>query len=127
MKGSLCGFAALWMMAAGAEGAQVLTNGDFETGDLTGWTVSTLGTFGNLQVVSGTAASLSGNTTFGPADGTFYALSDQTGQGTYVLRQNFTVAAGASSVILAFQLFANNYAPSTIVDPIGLDHTGPAN
>ena len=110
------------------QAADLLTNGGFETGDFTGWTANTkTGSNGDLSVQSLMTGPHSGLSNAGPSAGQFFALSDQTNPGTYALTQAFTVASGTTSVIFKFDLFANNYANSTIVDPIGLDHTGPAN
>src|SRR5262249_26210400 len=69
----------------------------------------------------------SSHPTVGPASGPFYAVSDQQGPGTHALIQNFTVPGAASSVVLTFQMFVNQYATGTIVGPQGLDYTGGAN
>jgi len=111
----------------------LLTNGDFETGDFTGWTVTDLaggsgswliGTPGAVTPISGFPTSASG----GSAHGSSYAVTDQTGPGTHSLIQSFTVAPGATSVILTFDMFVNDTSGvGPIVDSAGLDHTGDAN
>jgi hypothetical protein len=112
--------------------AQLITNGDFETGTFAGWT--TLARPGSSRPsyfidAPGTTSPVSGFATAPNAlGGAFYAVTDQTGPGTYVLLQNFTVDAGSPSVILSFQMFANdrsNVGP--IVNPAGLTHTAGAN
>ncbi|MDQ3252867.1 MAG: PA14 domain-containing protein, partial [Acidobacteriota bacterium] len=104
-------------------GGLLTVNGGFETGDFTGWTTPVItGGSGSFLVRSGTALPLSGLTTVGPRSGTFYAVNDQTGPGTHALLQTFTVPAGVSAMTLSFDMFANNYGSSTIVNPIGLDH-----
>jgi hypothetical protein len=106
-----------------------LTNGGFETGTFAGWTVTNqAGSFpgSNFFVSRVTTTPQSGSTTVGPATGTFYAVSDGLGPGTHVLIQTFTVPGPASSVVVSFDLFANNYG-DTIVNPIGLDFTDGAN
>ena len=111
-----------------AYGAQLLTNGTFETGTLTGWTVANqTGSFAgsNFFAISGTTTPQSASSTVGPASGSFYAVSDQQGSGTHVLLQTFVVPA-ASSVELSFSMFANSYGGS-FVNPIGLDFTDGAN
>jgi hypothetical protein len=114
--------------ACQAQATELITNGGFETGDFTAWGVTVLpSSNGNLTVESGSAGPLSALVNAGPSAGSFFALTDQSGPGTYVLTQGFSVAPGTTAVTLKFDLFANNYAGSTIVDPIGLDHTGPAN
>jgi hypothetical protein len=117
------------IQTAGA--VELLANGDFETGTFAGWTVADLaggtGTFfistpGALAPSSGSLTSAAG----GSPHGSFYAVSDQTGPGTHALLQSFTVAPG-STVILSFDMFANDWDSGPIVDPIGLDHSGPPN
>jgi hypothetical protein len=101
----------------------LLTNGGFETGNLSGWTVTgQAGSFpgSNFFAVSGTNTPQSGLTTVGPASGTFYAVSDSRGAEAHALIQGFTVPSPASSVILSFSLFVNSYGGDT-VNPIGLD------
>jgi len=108
-----------------AKADQLIVNGGFETGTFAGWTVANrAGSFpgSSFYVIAGTVLPQSGMTTVGPASGTFYAVTDQVGAGTHSLLQTFVVAPGSGSVILSFDLFANNYA-TTIVNPIGLDHS----
>lgn len=104
-------------------GSQLITNGGFETGSLSGWTVvSQAGSTGNFFVLSGTTAPLSGLATVGPAGGSFYAVSDETGPSALVLLQPFTVSVPVSSVVLSFSMFANSYNGISI-NPGGLDYT----
>jgi hypothetical protein len=108
----------------------LLTNGNFETGTFAGWTSTDLaGGAGNWGVdTPGTTTDISGSATSalgGGAHGSFYAVSDQTGPGTHALAQAFTVAAGATSVVLAFDMFVNNYDGGPFCAP-GLNHTGSA-
>jgi hypothetical protein len=106
----------------------LLTNGGFEAG-LTGWTVTDLaGGSGSWFANAGTSTPISGNTTVGPAGGVLYAVTDQGGPGTHALTQSFTVPIGSTLVVLGFDMFANDQSGvGPIIDPIGLDHTGPAN
>ena len=102
---------------------QLITNGGFETGDFTGWSANTeAGSDGTLSVSSSTIAPNSDSSTAGPASGTYYALTDQTGPGAYALTQSFTVTPGATSVMVSFDLFANDYAGAVDTGP--LDYTG---
>ena len=112
-----------------AYGGQLLVNGGFETGNLSGWTVANQsGSFpgSNFFAVSGTTTPQSGLSTVGPASGSFYAVSDGQGIGTHALLQAFTVPGPASSIVFSFSLFANSYG-GTFVNPIGLDFTDGAN
>jgi PEP-CTERM motif len=120
------GFLALGLTAPWAVAVELLTNGNFETGTLAGWAVTDQagGTGSWFNSVPSTATPISGNATasnlFG---GSFYAVSDQTGPGAHALTQSFVVAPGATSVFLSFQMFVNNWNPTTIIDPVGLDFT----
>jgi len=71
-----------------------LTNGSFETGDLTGWLASP----SSLVSVVGSAAGLGfqANTTWLPTDGNYFAyLQTGGGMGVYtVMTQSFTAQAG---------------------------------
>jgi len=112
-----------------AHAGQLIVNGGFETGTLSGWTVaSQSGSFpgSNFFALSGTITPQSGSSTVGPASGSFYAVSDGNGPGTHALLQTFTVPGPASSVVLSFSLFANSYG-GNFVNPIGLDFTDGAN
>jgi hypothetical protein len=113
------------MAASGAQATQLLTNGDFETGNFSGWTVTDLagssGSWfidapGSTTPVSGFATAANGT------GGSFYAVTDQTGPGTHALTQSFTVAPGASSVFFSFQMFANDQSGTApIINAAGLD------
>lgn len=101
---------------------QLLTNGGFETGNFTGWTLTDLNTSGN------TGAFLIGNnipdTNLTPASpstpleefpsvgartGNYYAVTDATGAGAHALLQNFTVSAFSKSLTLSFDMFVNDW------------------
>jgi hypothetical protein len=91
-----------------ARAGELIVNGGFETGNLSGWTeLDQTGGSGSWFVNSSTTSPLSGFLTPGPASGSLYALTDQTGPGSHVLIQAFTVAAG-STVTLSFDMFSNN-------------------
>jgi hypothetical protein len=127
----LCSAAAMVLSfgMAHAVPVQLLTNGGFETGTYAGWTTaSQAGSSGNLFIdTPGTTAPASGiATAANGAGGAFYSVTDQTGPGAYSLRQTFTVAPGASSVLLNFQMFVNSYGGGPIFGN-GLDYTGVAN
>ena len=112
-----------------ANANQLIVNGGFETGNLSGWTLANqAGSFpgSNFFIVSGTATPQSASTTVGPASGSFYAVSDALGPGAHALFQSFTVSGPASSVILSFSLFVNSYG-GNFVNPSGLDFTVLAN
>ncbi|MEG3438229.1 PEP-CTERM sorting domain-containing protein [Pannus brasiliensis CCIBt3594] len=108
-----------------AQAVELITNGGFETGNFTGWTVSRQPGSNSPQgffAASGNTTPLSGFLTVGPAGGSFYAVSDQTGPGAYSLTQTFTVPGAASSVVLSFRQFVNDWSGvGPIVNPAGLD------
>jgi hypothetical protein len=110
-----------------ANAGQLLVNGDFETGDFSGWTVTDQADGSGSWYISspGAVSPISGYATAAnPAGGSSYAVTDQTGPGAHVLTQSFTVAPGTSSVVFSFQMFANDQSGAgPVVDPSGLDFT----
>ena len=77
-------------LARPAAALELLTNGGFETGDSTGWTVTDLppGTINSFFVDGNPLFTpLSSSGTVGPKSGAFYAVSDQTGEGTHAVAQ----------------------------------------
>jgi len=114
------------MTAGSVQATELLTNGNFETGSFAGWTVTDLagGTGSWFIDTPGTTSPVSTFATAANATGgSFYAVTDQTGPGTHALAQSFTIAAGASSVIFSFQMFANDQSGVPGVNAAGLDHT----
>jgi hypothetical protein len=104
--------------------ANLLANGGFETGDLTGWTmVDAPLSAGIFEVVD--MASV-GVTLAGPSEGTYYAVTDQGDPSTTALLQGFTVPVGDDDVRLSFDMFVfdENNGP---IDAGVLDHTGETN
>jgi hypothetical protein len=101
--------------AMSANSTELLTNGDFETGTFAGWNSNVqAGSSGNLFIVPNTAGSAPLSGYAHQANGTggnYFAMTDQSGPGSYSLTQSF-VADGVSSIIASFQLFANNQAGS---------------
>jgi hypothetical protein len=118
-------------LARPAPAVELITNGNFETGALGPWVVSDLATGTGSWFIDDNlnlTTPISASATVGPAAGTFYAVSDQPGLGTHSLTQTFVVAGPAQSVTLSFDMFVNDWSSTgPIVDPIGLDHRGPAN
>jgi hypothetical protein len=109
---------------------ELLTNGNFATGTLEGWNVDNqAGGSGTFVVISGTVTPIGGQVTVGPPpDSKFYAVSDQTGPGAHALSQLFTVPAGATSAILSFDMFVNDWSGfGPLVNPAGLDYTAVPN
>jgi len=131
----ICLLSALLMLGSlatvNAAPTELITNGGFEAGVFTGWTVTdqaggsgswfvdTLGTTTPLSVFSTLAAG---------GAGTFYAVSDQGGPGTHSLIQPFTVPWPALSATLSFDMFVNDQSGvGPFINPAGLDYTATPN
>jgi hypothetical protein len=92
---------------------QLISNSGFETG-VTGWTVtSSAGSGGSWIADAHPFTPLTGNPTDGPSSGTGYAVTDQFGPGVNALSQDYTVPGGTTSLTLTFDMFINDWAPST--------------
>ncbi len=120
--------AAAMALATGAHATQLLTNGDFETGDLSGWTVvDQAGGSGSVYIaLNGGGSPLNGFSTPTLAGGgTYNAQTDQFGPGSHQLEQSFTAVAGRTYVI-SFDRFGNDYSGASPVGT-GLDYTNVPN
>lgn len=108
----------------GVHAGELITNGGFETGDFTGWSVHEAGSTGALSVESGLVAPNSLKPTAGPASGIYYALMDEPFAGANVLIQTFTTGP-VQSAVLSFNMFVNDHNPSgeVLIHPTGLDAT----
>lgn len=94
-----------------AANAASVINGGFETGDFSGWTtVSQSNSLGNLFNTAGNSSPRSGFSIPTASEGTRYAVTDQTGLGSYVLFQDITLEAGSQHQ-LSFDWFAQSSAP----------------
>ena len=99
--------------AASAAPSQLISNGNFATGDLTGWSVNT--TFGfanNFYVVpNGSPAPVSGwPIPPDPSGAAYFAVSDQNGVGGEELIQGFTVS-NHTTLTLSFDWYNMSYYP----------------
>jgi hypothetical protein len=96
-----------------AHADSLIINGNFETGTFAGWTTNVQsGSSGNLSIAqnNGGSSPISGHLyALNPSGGNSFAITDQTGPGSYSLIQSFTVAPGTTNVTVSFDLFANNY------------------
>lgn len=114
---------AVALLAGSRFASASLVNGDFETGDFSGWTVTDqTGGNGTWFISSpGAVTPLSGfNTAPNASGGNFYAVTDQGGPGAHALTQSFV--ADSSSITVSFDMFVNDQSGSGgIVDPAGLD------
>jgi hypothetical protein len=100
-------------LATPAFANNLLVNGGFETGDFIGWSANVeSSSSGDLFVVpnnGGTTPDSSHSYAVNPLGGDFFALSDQTGPGSYALTQSFTLSS-PETVHVSFDLFVNNWA-----------------
>src|SRR5512133_1941370 len=116
---------AAFVLATGAAAATV-TNGNFETGDFTGWTVWNADSgFGNWYVYSGTVSPESGSPILAPPEGTFGAVTDQVGAGTHILYQDVALEPSETHT-LSFTLYYENQA-GVFFSPDTLDYAGEPN
>ena len=109
---------------------ELITNGGFETGVFTGWTVTDqAGGSGTWSVdLLGTTTPISGQLTLAAGGaGTFYAVSDQGGAGTHALTQAFSVPWPALSATLSFDMFVNDWDTGPVINPAGLNYAAGPN
>jgi hypothetical protein len=103
--------------------ADLITNGGFETGTFSPWTVvNQAGSdpSANWFVQTGTLSPASFSAVPAPPQGTFAAMADQGGAATDALLQSFTVAPG-SQVTLSFDVFVDNQNFDTNSNPVFFD------
>lgn len=110
-----------------AQAAELIQNGGFEVQgvdsyDISGWQVGEQGFLGGVLSQSGTVSEVTGNTTVGAYQGSYYGLLDNYGLAASVLTQSFTTAA-VSQATLSFQMFVNNQHATTEIDAAGLDYS----
>lgn len=96
-----------------------IDNDGFETGDFTGWTViDQADGSGSWFVYSGTVSPLSGSTIAAPPQGTFAAVSDQTGPGSHILFQDVALAPLTRHTLRFFLYYENQnglfFTPATL-------------
>lgn len=108
-----------------ASAQELITNGGFESGSLSSWqAVSQSGGSSSFYARPNKTQINPYQSTVGPATGSYYAVSDQTGDGSAALLQTFVVAPSPSSVVLSFDMFVDNYNFDGSVDtPNSLDYT----
>ena len=79
------------------EGVETVVNGGFETGDFTGWTVSS-----NIVVNNGAVSPPSGDAPTTPFDGNFSALAEPSSPATALLYQTISLPANAGTITLGW-------------------------
>jgi hypothetical protein len=103
------------LVAPGGASAAVVTNGDFETGSLSGWQVDYVNPgMGSWFVYTGSGFSVPP-----PPQGTHAALTGQTNDSRQILYQDITLPPGGSQAALS--LFAYYHSVVAIFSPETLD------
>ncbi len=125
-------FAAMLLSAAApVAAANLITNGDFETGTLAGWTLADSGSGSWYVIGNGAPTALTGFSTPTLAGGgSFVAMTDQFGPGSHNLSQTLTLSGG--SFVLTFDARGSDTSGSGgapdqqyIVTVDGVTLTGP--
>jgi len=102
-----------------------LVNGDFETGDLSGWTATNNGSAATLEVTSGDTTTGAG-TIPGSLTGDYYVFTSQSGPGSSFLSQPFTVQSGTNKIFFDIAII-NGASDYFVPDPMSFDYAGEAN
>jgi len=114
--------------ASPAMASPIIPNGGFETGFVNWTRVDQLGSAGTFHIQSGMLSPVNLDSVPSPPGGTYAAMTDGAGPGSYALYQDFVV--GASSATLSFDLFIGNRWDGDFytADPatVGLDFSTPA-
>lgn len=103
---------ALLIMMGSAQAAlpvDQVTNGDFETGDFTGWTLINTGS-GGVSINNGTFNPTGPGAPLPPISGNFDAITHQGGPGFHALRQTINVPIGIFSASISWNDRVRNNA-----------------
>jgi hypothetical protein len=94
--------------------AAIVTNGDFETGTLSGWQIynSTPPT-GSWFAYTGTVSPLNASPVTAPPQGRYAAITDQGDPGLHILYQDITLPAGGSQNLLTLTAYYTSDGPIT--------------
>jgi uncharacterized repeat protein (TIGR01451 family) len=93
----------------GGEFTELLVNGDFETGDFTGW-VRAANLYGNFEINTPTHEPTSPDGPLPPFEGNFNALGEVSGPGIISMHQDVTLPAGGQQVKLNWADRVRNFA-----------------
>ncbi len=115
----VCAFSLGAWLFAGVAGAELVTNGGFETGDFTGWHLQEQsGGAGTWSVYSGTVSPLSAHPIPAPPQGTFAAISDQNDVASSILYQDIALPPGTTDKL---SMYAYYTGYTTMDSPPSLD------
>ena len=101
------------LFALSLRASELFTNGGFETGDLTGWTVTSTPDSGDYFFADDTTITPdNGYPTVGPYSGSWYAVNDSTYLGVFpestALTQTVTIPVGTTDVMFSADIFVND-------------------
>ena len=88
--------------------AAIVTNGDFETGSLSGWQTQNTGS--GWFAYSGTASPTNARPIAAPPQGSFAAVTDQSSQGTRILYQDVALEPGQTHTLSLYVYYKSNSA-----------------
>ncbi|WP_417392263.1 hypothetical protein, partial [Gimesia sp.] len=94
---------------------ELIENGDFETGDLTGWSIDNTGN-GGWQINDGDFDPPGTGTPLPPVSGNFDAISFQSGPGLHLISENLIVPEDITSATLSWSDRIRNFS-SSFSDP----------
>jgi hypothetical protein len=105
----------LWLSWVAGTGEQI-RNGDFEMGDLTGWTQETSVAEGGWVINDGTFASVSPDAPVPPGAGNYSGLCQQTSSGRHSIYQQIYIAPSVTFATLTWMDCIRNHATSFTSD-----------
>jgi hypothetical protein len=113
------------LFVPGTASAAIVNNGDFETGNLSGWQTSLSNPSQGWFAYSGTSTPLTASPVPAPPQGNYAAITDQNGAGLRILYQDVTLPASGPAIQLSMFVYYNSDA--AIVSPDSLDYMDGAN
>lgn len=120
-------FAAAALLAPSGANATTVVNGDFETGNLSGWQLQNSNASGDSWFAySGTTSPLTLQTIAAPPQGSFAAVTDQGGPGTHILYQDVALEPGNAHKLSLFVYYRSSATPVT-PSPDSLNSATPNN
>ncbi len=99
---------------------ELVTNGDFETGDFTGWTLEQLTSSGDWFVYTGTFSPIQVDNILAPPVGNFAAVTDQGEPDSNLLYQDIQIPPGATVTCSAIVYYENRNEVEVFVIGDGL-------